>query len=165
MKAESRSNPCFNPSAKLETHLMVSVMRNLCAFVGGKIGKWRVLSLSAVKGASLDPVARIDVLPAGGHVQTNSGTWTLQGQISNLRYATRAEVTVLRSNQEQLGRESALRAALIPIKKTAAWWDLPHFGSSYCGRVDFLSAHARNGRARKRRCVSRRTVYVVRQLA
>ena len=33
-------------------------------------------------------------------------------------------MTALRSKQQQLGREPALRAALIPIKKTAAWWDL-----------------------------------------
>ena len=99
-------------------------MHNLFAFVGGKIGKWQVLSVSAVVGRSLDPIDRIDVRPAEGDSQSNLGTWTLHGQISNLRYATRAEVTALRSKQEQLGRESAMRAALIPIKKSAAWWDL-----------------------------------------
>ena len=99
-------------------------MHNLYAFVGGKLGKWRVLSVSAVRGASLDPVDHIDVRPAGGDLQANGNAWCLHGQISNLRYATRAELTALRSSQEPLGRMQARRAALIPIKKTAAWWDL-----------------------------------------
>ena len=99
-------------------------MHNLFAFVGGKIGKWRVLSMSAVQGPSLDPVDCLDVRPAEGDSQSSAGTWVLHGQISNLRYATRAEVTALRSTQEPLGREPAMRAALIPLKKTATWWDL-----------------------------------------
>jgi chlorite dismutase len=48
----------------------------------------------------------------------------LRGQISNLRYATRPEVTALRARQEPLGRASVRRAAMIPIRKSAAWWDL-----------------------------------------
>jgi hypothetical protein len=108
----------------LETPPEGALMHNLFAFVGGKIGKWRVVSVSAVLGAPLDPVDRIDVRPAGDDSQTNPGTWSLHGQISNLRYATRAEVTVLRSKQEPLGRAPALRAALIPIRKSSAWWDL-----------------------------------------
>ena len=39
-------------------------------------------------------------------------------------YATRPEVTELRGKQEALGRSTARCAALIPIKKSAAWWDL-----------------------------------------
>ena len=51
-------------------------------------------------------------------------SWTLLGQISNVRYATRAEVTALQSKQEPLDRPRALRAALIPIRKSSAWWTL-----------------------------------------
>ena len=42
-----------------------ALMHNLFAFVGGKIGKWQVLSVSAVVGRSLDPIDRIDVRPKG----------------------------------------------------------------------------------------------------
>jgi Chlorite dismutase len=99
-------------------------MHNLYTFIGSKTGKWRVLSVSAVRGCSLDPVDCIDVRSAGSRRQTEGDAWCLQGQTSNLRYATRAELTSLRSSQEPLGRTQARRAALIPIKKTAAWWDL-----------------------------------------
>ncbi len=44
--------------------------------------------------------------------------------MSHLRYATRAEVMQLRARQEGLGRPAAQHAAMIPIRKSAAWWDL-----------------------------------------
>lgn len=99
-------------------------MRNLFDFVGGATGKWRVLSTATVRGSSLDPVDCVDVRPVGRDAPATGNGWCLRGQISNLRYATRAEVTALRSRQEPLGRTQARRAALIPIKKTPAWWDL-----------------------------------------
>ncbi len=37
---------------------------------------------------------------------------------------TRAERSLLVARQEGLGRPSATRAALIPIRKSEAWWDL-----------------------------------------
>ena len=99
-------------------------MHNRYAFVGGESGRWRVLSLSAARGTALEPVDRIDVQPLASGPQTQAGTWILEGQISNLRYATRTEVMTLRQHQEPLGRRQARRAALIPIKKASAWWDL-----------------------------------------
>ena len=99
-------------------------MHNLFAFVGGNVGKWRVLSVSAIRGTSLDHVDCVDICPARPDLQVNGGAWCLHGQISNLRYATRTELTSLRSSQEPLGRIQARRAALIPIKKSSAWWDL-----------------------------------------
>jgi chlorite dismutase len=44
--------------------------------------------------------------------------------MSNVRYATRTEVTALRERQEPLGRADARCAALIPIRKSPAWWAL-----------------------------------------
>src|SRR3989475_1739104 len=41
------------------------------------------------------------------------------------RYVTRVERSLLEARQEGLGRQSATSAALIPIRKSAAWWDLP----------------------------------------
>lgn len=100
------------------------MMHNRYAFVGGNAGRWRVLSVSTVRGAILDPVDRVDVRSTDTSVLVDGSAWCLQGQISNLRYATRAEVTSLRSSQEPLGRVHARCAAFIPIKKSAAWWDL-----------------------------------------
>ena len=50
----------------------------------------------------------------------------LTGVTSFERYVTRAERSLLEGRQESLGRPAATRAALIPIRKSAAWWDLPH---------------------------------------
>ena len=50
--------------------------------------------------------------------------WVLRGVTSNLRYTTDAERRSLVSRQAGLGRNQAQRAALIPINKSAQWWQL-----------------------------------------
>ena len=100
-------------------------MLNRTTFVGGDSGAWRVASVSPVRGQALDHVSHVDVRAAGNSASRGSDVWTLEGQASNLRYSTRAELTTLRSRQEGLGRPQALRAAMIPIRKSTAWWDMP----------------------------------------
>jgi chlorite dismutase len=99
-------------------------MQNRYAFVGGSSGQWRVLSISAQRGPALDAVETIDVQPYATDGELQPHAWALVGQVSHLRYATRTEVTTLRSTQESLGRSQARRAALIPMKKSDAWWTL-----------------------------------------
>jgi chlorite dismutase len=43
---------------------------------------------------------------------------------SNERYVSRSEHDALAAQQEPLGREGSTRAALIPITKSEAWWEL-----------------------------------------
>jgi len=50
--------------------------------------------------------------------------WVLRGVTSNDRYVNRAERSELVSRQEPLGRAGSTPAALIPIRKSEAWWDL-----------------------------------------
>lgn len=52
-------------------------------------------------------------------------TWLVRGITSNERYVVREEKAALVSRQEGLGREASTRAALIPIRKSVAWWALP----------------------------------------
>ncbi|MFM9942994.1 MAG: chlorite dismutase family protein [Hyphomicrobiaceae bacterium] len=99
-------------------------MHNRTAFVGGDNGNWRVLSVQAVCGTSLPTAARVAVVPASAATPATASAFVLHGLMSNLRYATRGEVTSLRARQEGLGRPQARCAALIPIKKRQAWWDL-----------------------------------------
>jgi hypothetical protein len=54
----------------------------------------------------------------------NESRWVLRGVASYERYVTRLEREALVARQEELGRPQATRAALIPIRKSAAWWDL-----------------------------------------
>lgn len=50
--------------------------------------------------------------------------WLLRGVTSNERYVTREERRALVARQQELGRPEATRAALIPVRKSDAWWDL-----------------------------------------
>ena len=99
-------------------------MYNQYAFVGGNSGAWRLLSMKSLRGSDLSQVQRIDLVPAGAHKINAPASWVLQGVISNIRYATRTEFTALKASQEPLGRPAARRAALIPIRKSPAWWEL-----------------------------------------
>jgi hypothetical protein len=99
-------------------------MPNRYAFIGNQTGKWRVQSMRTIRGRALAEVSHIDVLPAQENVAPATVQWKLHGLISNVRYATRVEVSELQSRQETLNRPSASRAALIPIAKSAAWWSL-----------------------------------------
>jgi len=83
---------------------------------------WRIVSMESARGEGLPPAAWVDVSPAGP-VQ-GVAEWTLAGLMSNVRYATRTEVTALRERQEPLCRADARCAALIPIRKSPAWWAL-----------------------------------------
>ena len=50
--------------------------------------------------------------------------WRLAGVASHLRYTERAEKEALEAVQAALGRPEATCGALIPIRKSAAWWEL-----------------------------------------
>lgn len=94
----------------------------LFSFIGGVTGEWRVRSSRAVVGEPLPEVAGVSLVagPASG----DGAAWVLRGATSNERYTTRAEKTELVAKQEGLGRARATCAALIPIRKNAAWWTL-----------------------------------------
>lgn len=90
-------------------------------FVGGTVGPWQVCAMRTVVGEGLDAVprlARLEEPPAPG------AGWGLAGVSSHLRYTSRDERGELARLQEGLGRPWARRAALIPIRKSDAWWAL-----------------------------------------
>ncbi len=99
-------------------------MHNRYAFVAGNTGAWRILTINTHRGAALATASSLDLVPAPDPISTPPGAWALHGLISNVRYATRSEVTALKAVQQPLGRPTADRAALIPLKKSQAWWDL-----------------------------------------
>lgn len=86
-------------------------------FSGGDAGDWAVRSITPISGAGL-AAARFVAIDGAG-----SG-WTLSGTASHLRYTTAAERAELSARQEGLDRPAAIHAALIPIRKSAAWWAL-----------------------------------------
>ena len=92
------------------------------SFVAGHHGPWRIERITAVAGESLAEARHLAVTE--GATPPANGAWTLRGATSNTRYTRRDEVNALAAQQAGLGRPEARCAALIPIRKSAAWWDL-----------------------------------------
>jgi chlorite dismutase len=96
-------------------------------FRGGQSGAWRVSSFSPVKGETLAPVAALSVVHSAAialPLLPSQTAWRLAGVPSHIRYVERAEKTQLAELQAELGRPEASCAALIPIRKSPAWWEL-----------------------------------------
>jgi len=94
------------------------------AFIGGGVGSWLIERFETVAGAPLKPASRLEVIEGEGGVTNGKPAWVLRGVTSNLRYVSRTEHGALLARQESLGRAASRRAALIPITKSDAWWDL-----------------------------------------
>jgi len=91
----------------------------LATFTAASSGTWQIRSMLSISG---------EPLPAASYLTVN-GTpstplWSLRGVTSNERYVTEAEKKELVARQEGLGRPGSTYAALIPIQKTEAWWQL-----------------------------------------
>jgi len=93
-------------------------------FIGGETGPWRVARMEAVIGEGLPAAGRLDVVSGEGRSVGPGVRWVLRGIRSNERYLTREEKDQLTAKQEPIGRPAATRAALIPIRKSPAWWEL-----------------------------------------
>jgi hypothetical protein len=99
-------------------------MAGVTTFAGGDRGAWRVVRVEPVTGDALASAVRLDVredAPTG----PQHATWRLRGVPSYERYVNREEHDRLLKLSPPLGRPAATSAALIPIAKSAAWWDLP----------------------------------------
>ncbi len=92
------------------------------SITAGVHGPWRITAIRPCIGATLPPADRLRV--EDGAATPDDGTWRLRGVTSNLRYTAEAERTTLAGVQQGLGRPAAARGALIPIRKSEAWWDM-----------------------------------------
>ncbi len=93
-------------------------------FVAGTTGMWQVDHVSPVTGETLTTTARLTVVEGSGAAPPPEAAWALRGVTSNPRYTNRVELNAMGAVQEGLLRPQATRAALIPIRKTEAWWAL-----------------------------------------
>jgi len=92
-------------------------------FTAGDAGAWQVEGIEACVGASLPEAAWLTV--SVGVATPGAGpAWTLRGVTSNQRYTNRHEQPRLLAKQPPLDRPEATCAALIAIRKSAAWWAL-----------------------------------------
>lgn len=116
----------------------------LFSFIGGDTGPWRVSGMEAVVGEPLPAASRLAIAPDSGIPSDPQAAWVLRGITSNERYTVREDDrSVLVSRQLSLGRPEATRAALIPIRKNAAWWSLTQ--SQRQNVFEQQSEHARIG--------------------
>jgi hypothetical protein len=75
-------------------------------------------------GEPLASVSHLEIVEGPGAAGRVDAAWVLRGVTSNERYVTHAEQRELFSREEPLGRPESTRAALIPITKSGAWWEL-----------------------------------------
>jgi chlorite dismutase len=92
-------------------------------FAGGVGGTWQVERIESVTGPSLPQVPRLAVLDDASVIDVGAA-WVLRGVTGYQRYVQRKEQEILHAKQPQLGRPEATCAALIPIAKSIAWWQL-----------------------------------------
>jgi hypothetical protein len=94
-------------------------------FVGAGTGRWSIERLETVAGTPLAPASHLEVIEGLGAARPAAdAAWALRGVTSNERYVTAGEHRELAARQEPLGRVGATRAALIPVRKSEAWWEL-----------------------------------------
>jgi hypothetical protein len=92
-------------------------------FVGASVGTWTLTRLDAVIGDGVPHASRVEIVRDAG--VPPGASWSLRGVSGHARYVERREKTMLDAASPPLGRPEATRAALIPIRKSSAWWALP----------------------------------------
>lgn len=93
-------------------------------FRAGDAGPWRIERVLPMIGEALPHAARLAMLEGDAPLPEGTLAWRLRGSTGNLRYTERGEANALATKQEGLARPTARCAALIPIRKSDAWWAL-----------------------------------------
>ena len=96
----------------------------LVTFAAGETGGWRIERMTTVIGEGLPFASCLSVYEHPALPSADAVAWALRGTTSNTRYTNHDEVKRLTARQEGLLRPQATRAALIPIRKSEAWWSL-----------------------------------------
>jgi hypothetical protein len=78
--------------------------------------------MATVAGEGLALAGRLDIRE--GVSAEAAGAWALRGVAGHVRYVERREKETFDPVSPPLGRPEATRAALIPIRKSPAWWAL-----------------------------------------
>lgn len=97
----------------------------LFSFIGGERGLWRVNRMQVIVGDPLPAAKRLEIVSGSEVLSDPEVAWVLRGITSNERYVVgKEEKSRIVAKQQGLGRSEATCAALIPIRKNAAWWAL-----------------------------------------
>src|SRR5512146_346145 len=97
----------------------------LFSFIGGNSGPWRVTKMEVIVGEPLPAARRLEIASGLEIPSDPNAAWVLHGMTSNERYVVgEDDKRLIVAKQLSLGRPQATCAALIPIRKNAAWWAL-----------------------------------------
>jgi chlorite dismutase len=94
------------------------------SFVGAPTGDWQIERIVAVRGEALPAAGALARAEGPEFIAPREAAWVLRGVRSNERYVEGRERQGLAAIQQGLGRPTSRCAALIPISKSAAWWEL-----------------------------------------
>jgi hypothetical protein len=86
--------------------------------------EWTIERARAIRGAALPEARSLRRAEGADFVDAPGAPFSLRAVRSNDRYVARAEKDRLLGIQQGLGRPDSRAAALIPIRKTDAWWAL-----------------------------------------
>lgn len=104
--------------------LKVRSAETLFNYVGGSTGEWRITNVVNHSGSALKPASHISITN-GELTRIPAGTsWVLRGVVNNTRYVTREERFDRLIRPAIPYSDTATCAALIPIRKSHAWWKL-----------------------------------------
>ena len=92
--------------------------------MAGEAGDWTIERITPLRGQDLASARALRRIEAAELVVPAGASWALHGVRSNERYVERAEKERLAAVQPGLGRAESRLGALIPIRKSDAWWDL-----------------------------------------
>jgi chlorite dismutase len=94
-------------------------------FVGASSGQWRIERIRPVQGETLPSAACLAVYDTRTTDAAHGASFSLRGSTGHVRYVEQAEKLALARVTPPLNRPEATCAALIPIRKSDAWWELP----------------------------------------
>jgi chlorite dismutase len=97
----------------------------ITSFIGASTGQWKVLSIKTIVGSALPIVDYVSTVKGVVNLDLQStSSWIIKSFTSNLRYTKRDEKQELNEKSRTLGNPEFNHAAMIPIKKSEAWWQL-----------------------------------------
>jgi hypothetical protein len=91
----------------------------------GSPGIWRIERCSPVLGEALPSAPYLTVHAARDVVLPPDTAFVLRGSTGHVRYVEQTEKVALAAVTPGLARPEATLGALIPIRKSDAWWELP----------------------------------------
>ena len=98
----------------------------LLNYIGGSTGSWRVNGVTTHSGAPLKTATHVEIVKGKTCRPPMGSSWVLRGVVRNTRFVTREDRPTLEPRYLKQGPVESTCAALLPIRKSAAWWNLEH---------------------------------------